>query len=65
MWRLTISQTTKKSYLKDGQEVTYDSTENVGFESEQIELLLIAVSRFEPLGAIGQTKYTIEKVGEK
>lgn len=63
MWKLTISQKQKNTYLKDGKECSYESEQNVSYESENLGVLLIMISnseQFEP----GNTKYQIERVNE-
>lgn len=62
MWKLTISQKQKNTYPKDGKECSYDTKQEVSFESEDLGSLLIMISnseRFEPKN----TKYEIERVG--
>lgn len=61
MWKLTIYQKKKNTYLKDGKDVSFDSEQEVSFESEDLGSLLIMISnseQFEP----GNTKYQIERV---
>lgn len=63
MWKLTISQKKKNTYLKDGKDVSYDSEQEVSLESDDLGALLIMISnseQFEP----GNTKYEISRVEE-
>ena len=62
MWKLTIYQKQKNTYLKDGKEESYYSEQEVSVESEDLGSLLIMISnteQFEPKN----TKYQIERVG--
>lgn len=65
MWKLTISQTTKRSYLNDGEDTEYDYTENVVLEHERLCELLQLAGSVNGYVRTGNVKYTFEKVGEK
>ena len=61
MWKLTIFQKKKNTYLKDGKDVSFDSEQEVSLVSEDLGSLLVMVSNFEQFKPEG-TKYEITRV---
>lgn len=62
MWRLTIYQKQKNSYLNDGKEVTYDTENRVEFESQSVGYLFEIVAAIAKVYEPNLTRYEIVKV---
>lgn len=64
MWKITIIQKSKVSYESEGKVNTYDKEQEVSFESENANDLMLLVGQLSRLNETQETTYTIEKVGE-
>ena len=63
MYKLTIRQTKTESFQNESKKVTYESRQEVTYESETIGLLVDFIVRAEQLGS-NNTEYMIERVVE-
>ena len=63
MYKLTIRQTKTESFQNESEKVTYESRQEVTYESETIGLLVDFIVRAEQLGS-NNTEYMIERVVE-
>lgn len=63
MWKLTISQTEKVTYERDGEKNSYERENNIDFKTSSLGDLLMLVQDAERLHPV-DTKYVIERVGE-
>ena len=63
MYKLTIKQTRTESFQNENKKVTYESRQEVTYESETIGLLVDFIVRAEQLGS-NNTEYMIERVVE-
>ena len=63
MYKLTIKQTRTESFQNENKKVTYESRQEVSYESETLGPLVDFVVRAENLKS-GDTEYKIERVVE-
>lgn len=61
MYRLTITQTTKKTYGTGESKDTYDDKQSVSYESENLGDLLFIIQTSESVKPVA-VEYKIEKV---
>ena len=65
MWRLVISQKKYTRYIVEGMEKEMATTETTVFESEDLNALLIVVSKLSTFEPETETEYTIQKIKEE